>query len=282
MSILTQFYPQARRDCYNYSSSFLRYLHMQYILTIKRDLALVYLVNPFHASTNLLSFRCLVTKLPWTLRCHGLQHARLPCPSLPHGACSNSCSLSLQCHRTISSSSASFSSCSQSFPSLGSCEESALRIRQPKYWSFSCSISSSNEYSVLISSRFDCFDILAVQRTLKGLLQQHNLKDSLPSKPPRMPALLVRCACVLNDSSHVQLFVTLWTVACQVPLSMGFSCQEYRSGLPCPPLEHLSNPRIEPRSLMSPALAGEFFTTSGIWEAPCLGTVCFKEKYCIW
>ena len=54
--------------------------------------------------------------------------------------------------------------------------ESVLRIRWPKYWSFSFSISSSNEYSELISFRIDWFDILAVQGTLKSLLQYHSSK----------------------------------------------------------------------------------------------------------
>ena len=63
-----------------------------------------------------------------------------------------------------------------------------------------------------------------------------------------------------------RLFVTLWTIACQAPLSMGFSRQEYWSGLPCPPPGDLSNPGIEPASLTSPALGGDFFT----WEAPIL------------
>ena len=70
------------------------------------------------------------------------------------------------------------------------------------------------------------------------------------------------CACMLSLFSHVQLLATLWTVARQAPLSMGFSRQEYWSGLPCPPLGDLPDPGIEPVSLMSPALAGNFFTTS--------------------
>ena len=57
--------------------------------------------------------------------------------------------------------------------------ESALRIRLPKYWSFSVRISPSNEYSGLISFRIDCFDLLAVQGTLKNLLQHHCLKVSV-------------------------------------------------------------------------------------------------------
>ena len=67
--------------------------------------------------------------------------------------------------------------------------------------------------------------------------------------------------------SCVHLWVTLWTVTRQAPLSMGFSRQEYWSGLPCPPPGDLPNPGIKPRSLRSPALAGRRFTTSAIGEA---------------
>ena len=72
---------------------------------------------------------------------------------------------------------------------------------------------------------------------------------------------------MLSHFNHVQLFATLWTVGCQAPLSMGFSRQEYWSGLPCPPPGDLPNPGTEPMSLMSPALAGGFFPTSATWEA---------------
>ena len=68
------------------------------------------------------------------------------------------------------------------------------------------------------------------------------------------------CVCALSHFRSVQLFETLWTVVRQSPLSMGFSRQEYWSGLPCPPPGDLPNPRIKPTSLMSPALAGGFFT----------------------
>ena len=63
-------------------------------------------------------------------------------------------------------------------------------------------------------------------------------------------------ACLLSCFSHVRLFVTLWTIACQVPLSMEFSRQEYWSGLPSPPPWDLSDPGIELVFLMSPASAG--------------------------
>ena len=62
--------------------------------------------------------------------------------------------------------------------------------------------------------------------------------------------------------SCVRLFVTPWTVAHQAPLSVGFSSQEYWSGLPFPPPEDLPDPGIKPTSLVTPALAGGFFTLS--------------------
>ena len=75
------------------------------------------------------------------------------------------------------------------------------------------------------------------------------------------------CMCyVLSHFSHVQLFVTLWTIARQAPLFMGFSKQEYWSGLPCPPPRDLPNLGIEPMSLTFSALAGRFFTTCATWE----------------
>ena len=70
------------------------------------------------------------------------------------------------------------------------------------------------------------------------------------------------CPCVCSSLSCVWLFVTPWTIACQVPLSMGFSRQESWNGLPYPSPGDLPNPGIEPMSLSSPALAGRFFTTS--------------------
>ena len=81
---------------------------------------------------------------------------------------------------TISFSVDPFSSCLQSFPASGSFpNESVLPIRWPKYWNFSFSINPSNEYSGLISFRMDWFDLLAVQGTLKSLLQHHSSKASI-------------------------------------------------------------------------------------------------------
>ena len=142
-----------------------------------------------------------------SLQPHGLQHARLPCPSLtgklelrklqlpeftqthvhwvgddiqpshpviPFSSCLQSSQH--QCLFKWVSYSVSFQM-SQLFSVFSN--ESALRIRWPKYWSFSFNISPSNEYSVLISFRMDWFDILAVQGTRMSLLQHHSSKISI-------------------------------------------------------------------------------------------------------
>ena len=72
---------------------------------------------------------------------------------------------------------------------------------------------------------------------------------------------------MLSCFNHIQLYAILWTTALQAPLSMVFCRQESWSGLPCPPPGDLLNPGIEPMSLMSPALAGGFFTTHANLEA---------------
>ena len=78
---------------------------------------------------------------------------------------------------------------------------------------------------------------------------------------PSRIILYIYKTCKLSCFSHVQLLATLWTVAYQSPLHMGFSRQGYWSGLPCHPPRGLPDPRIEPMSLTSPALTGGFFTT---------------------
>ena len=100
---------------------------------------------------------------------HGLQHTRLPCPSLSPWVCSNSCPLCQWCHPAIYH---PFLLLPSIFPSIRVfSNESALPIRWLMYWSFSFNISPSNEYSGLISLRIDWFDLPAVQGTLKSLLQ---------------------------------------------------------------------------------------------------------------
>ena len=112
-----------------------------------------------------------------SLRLHGLQHARLPCPSPTSGA------YSTHVHRVGDAIQPSHPLSSLSPPAFNLpsikvfSNESALCIRWPKYWSFS--ISPPNEYSGLISFVIDWFDLLAVQGTLKSLLQHHSSKASI-------------------------------------------------------------------------------------------------------
>ena len=113
-------------------------------------------------------------------RPHGLQHARLPCPSPTPGACLNSCPSSQWCHPAISSSCRPLLLLPPIPPSIRVfSNESTLLMRWPKYWTFTFNISPSNEYSGLISFRIDWFDLLAVQRTLKSLLKHHSSKASI-------------------------------------------------------------------------------------------------------
>ena len=110
---------------------------------------------------------------------HGLQYTRPPCPSPTHGTYSNSCALSWIpsnylihcCHLLL---------LPPIFPSIRVfSNESALRMRWPKYWSFSFNISPSNEHSGLVSFRMDWLHLLAVQGTCKSLLQHHSSKASI-------------------------------------------------------------------------------------------------------
>ena len=114
-----------------------------------------------------------------SLRPHELQHARPPFPSPSPGVHSDSRPLSRWCHPAISSSVVPFSSCPQSLLASVFSNESTLRMRWPKYWSFSFSISPFKEHPGLISFRMDWLDLLAVQGFLKSLLQHHSSKASV-------------------------------------------------------------------------------------------------------
>ena len=121
------------------------------------------------SSVQFSQFSCsVVSNSLWP---HELQHARPPCPSPTPRVHPNTCPLSCWCHPTISSSVVSFSSCPQSFPALGSfqmCQLFASDGQNPCF-----------QYSGLISSRMDWLDLLAVQGTLKSLLQHCSLKASV-------------------------------------------------------------------------------------------------------
>ena len=111
---------------------------------------------------------------------HGMQHARLPCPSPTRRDCSNSYPLSQWGHPTISSSAIPFSSYLQSFLASGYFPMRLFFAPGAKYYrSFSFSISPSNEYSGLISFRTDWLDFLAVQGTCKSLLQHYSSKAAI-------------------------------------------------------------------------------------------------------
>ena len=117
-----------------------------------------------------------------SLQPHGLQHSRPPCLSPSPEVCPSSHPLYWWCHPTISLSETLFSFCPQSFPAESARDfssELAVHIGWPKYWSFSFSLSPSNEYSGIVSLRIDCFDLLVVQETLRNLLQHHSVKASV-------------------------------------------------------------------------------------------------------
>ena len=112
------------------------------------------------------------------LQPHESQHSRPPCPSLTPRVYSNSCPLSWWCHPSILSCPLLL------LPSIPPSirifsNESTLCMKWPKYWSFSFSISPSNEHPGLISFKMDWLDRLAVQGTLKSLLQHHTSKASI-------------------------------------------------------------------------------------------------------
>ena len=114
-----------------------------------------------------------------SLRPHESQHARAPCPSPTPTVYPNSCPSSRWCHPATSSFVVPFSSCPQSLSASVFSNESTLCMRWLKYWSFSFSISPSNEHPGLTSFRMDWLDLLAVQGTLKSLLQHHSSKASI-------------------------------------------------------------------------------------------------------
>ena len=120
--------------------------------------------------------RSVVSNSLWP---HESQHTRPPCPSPTPGVHSNSCSSSQWCHPAISSSVSPFSSCPQSLPASGSFPVSQLFAWGGQSTGFLFSISPSNEHPGLISFRMDRLDLLAVQGTLKSLLQHHSSKASI-------------------------------------------------------------------------------------------------------
>ena len=143
----------------------------------------VFLPGKSHGRRNLVGcslvqFSCSVVSD--SLESHGPQHARPPCPSPAPGVYSNSSPSSWWCHPTISSSVVPLSSCLQSLPASGYFPVSQLFTSGGQsIGSFSVNISPSNEYPGLTSFSMDWLDLLAVQWTLKSLLQHHSSKASI-------------------------------------------------------------------------------------------------------
>ena len=121
------------------------------------------------------------------------------------------------------------------------------------------SLSILRKDSKMYSWRWQCHH-------LQRQLPHHILGFCLNLNPMACPAGSCSHYMCCDALSHDQLFATLWTVACQAPLSMGFSRQEYWSGLLCPPPGDLPDPGIESMSVRSPALVGGLFTISTPWE----------------
>ena len=144
------------------------------------------------------------------------------------------------------------------FPSIRVFSKGPAFHKWLKYWSFSFNISNSNEYSEMISFRIDWFNLLAVQETLKSLLQRHSSKASVLqcsafsmvllsptyltigktialtiwSFVSKVMALLFKLCLGLSVTQSYQTLCNPWTVASQAPLSMECSRQEYWSGMP--------------------------------------------------
>ena len=129
---------------------------------------------------------------------HGLQHTRPSCSSPTPRAYSNSFPLSWWYHPIISSSIIPFSFCLQSFPASGFFQGVSSLHEVAKVLEFQLQHQSSNEYSGLISFRIDWFDLLAVQGTLRSLLQQHSSKASI-----------LQCS-ALRSNSHIHT----WLMEC--------------------------------------------------------------------
>ena len=176
-----------------------------------------------------------VTQSCPTLRPRGLQHTRLPWPSLSPGVCSNSCPLSQQCHPTISSSVVPFF-CPQSFPASWSFPMSRpFASGGQKYLSFSFSISPSNECSGLISFRMDWTDLLAVQGTLKSLFQHLSLRASVPQCSAFCAPLLFRFHPPPGAQLHVRASGWLPWLSSVRPVTISAALRGDRLTI-CPPV----------------------------------------------
>ena len=158
----------------------------------------------------------------WT---HGLQHARPPCPSPTPRACSNSCPLSQWCRPTISSSVIPFSSCPQSFPASESFPMSQLFTSGGQSTPAAAAAKSLQSCPTLC----DPIDSSPPGSTIPGILQARTLERVAISFSNTW-----KWKVKVKSLSRARLLATPWTAAYQAPPSMGFSRQEYWSGVPLP------------------------------------------------
>ena len=160
---------------------------------------------------------------------HGLQHARPPYPLPTPGVYSYSCPLSQWCHPTISFSVVPFSSCLQSFPASGSFPMSQFFPSGGQSTvTYSFSISPSNEYSGLISFRMDWFDLFAVQRTLKSLLQGSSPSPQLKNINSLMLSLLYGPTLISIHNHWENYALILWTLSTLVTIKYwSLKCSDF-------------------------------------------------------
>ena len=151
-------------------------MHVKHISEVHKQ----HLINGSYHGDHLLSYSVQFSRsvLSNSLRSHGLQHVRLPCPSSASGVHPNSCPLSWWCNPTITSSVVPFS-CLQSFQHQGLFQWVSSSPQVSEVLELQLQDHPSSECSGLISFRIDWFDLLEVQGTLKNLLQHHSSKASI-------------------------------------------------------------------------------------------------------
>ena len=160
------------RRCFRTKTDWAKLIFLYFLKAASCHLG-ISLCSSFKGSSVQLLSHLWLFVTPWTAA------RQPPCPSPTPRNYSNSCPLSRWYQPTISSSVVPFSSCPQLLPASVFSNESTLHMRWPKYWSFSFSIILSKEHPRLISFRMDWLDLLAVQGTLKSLLQHHSSKASV-------------------------------------------------------------------------------------------------------
>ena len=191
------------------------------------------------------------------LQPHELQHAKLPCPSLSPRICSNSLPLSRWCYLTISSSAAPLSFCLHSFPASGSF---------PKSW-FPGYHAAAAKSLQLCPTLCDPIDGRPTGSPVPGILQERTLEWVAISFSNAW-----QWKVKVKLLSRVRLLATPWTAAHQAPQSMGFSRQEYWSGVPLPSPQVTIHTTKRHTIHITPPLKNFYwkFNASVYWKIPIL------------